>query len=406
MGKTTGFLSQTSGKLDDNFQTRQTDHGTFLARNPRKTSKPRRSEKQANMRCQLPNASANYRLYNGKLAEAFENKSAGVNDFNSFVQVNYGKCSVFITRQESLAGGCVLGAYQFSRGSLPAVGIGLNQSGVLVSGIALGSLVIDANTTVADLAMAVLSQNSDQWAENDQITHFYAVQWQDSEGVPRATMQAEKVVLDLTDQTKLWEVVSARGFSSVNGYLGMNAALSNAGAAWVHSRNKSDGTTQVSTQRLTVVSDILESYQGYEAMIASANSYGGINSKSVYLNPTNSLAEVMAAGQNASNTSGGDNGNTGGESTETVAAPTISGNTSFTDSTEVTISGPQGAEIRYTTDGTTPTASSGSVYATAVTLTETATVKAIAIVDGVSSEVASKTFTKSSGGNGEGGDAE
>ena len=290
MSKATGFLSQTSGKLDDNFQTRQTDHGTFMARIPRKTVKTRRSEKQANIRCQMPNAAANFRLFNGKLNEAFENKSAGVSDFNCFVQVNYGKNPVYITKQESAGGGCVLGNYQYSRGSLPAIGISLNQSGVLVSGIALGSLEIDANTTVADFAMAVLANNADQWEEQDQMTFFYADQWEDSEGVPRATMSSQKVVLDLSDQNKLWTVVTAQGFSSVNGYLGMNAALQNAGASWCHSRNKADGGTQVSTQRLVVVSDILADYQGDDAMRASADSYGGINSKSVYLNPESTQA--------------------------------------------------------------------------------------------------------------------
>lgn len=164
MSKATGFLSQTSGKLDDNFQTRQTDHGTILARNPRKTATTRRSEKQANTRCQLPNAAANFRLFNGKLNEAFENKSAGVSDFNCFVQANYGKNPVYITKQEC------------------------------------------------------------------------------------------------------------------------------AGASWCHSRNKADGGTQVSTQRLVVVSDILADYQGRDAMLASAESYGGINTKNVYLNPESTQA--------------------------------------------------------------------------------------------------------------------
>ena len=70
------------------------------------------------------------------------------------------------------------------------------------------------------------------------------------------------------------------------------------------------------------------------------------------------------------------------------------------------MSGPSGAEIRYTTDGSTPTASS-SLYSTAITLSSTTTVKAIAIKDGQSSSVSSKTFTKSSGGGGDddGGDA-
>ena len=77
-----------------------------------------------------------------------------------------------------------------------------------------------------------------------------------------------------------------------------------------------------------------------------------------------------------------------------VAAPEISGTTSFTESTQVTIPGPDGATIRYTTDGSTPTAES-TQYSAAFTLSATATVKAIAIKDGVSSSVAEKTFTKS-----------
>ena len=64
------------------------------------------------------------------------------------------------------------------------------------------------------------------------------------------------------------------------------------------------------------------------------------------------------------------------------------------DSTQVTITGPDGATIYYTQDGSTPTSSS-SQYSSAITLSATATIKAIAIKDGVSSSVAEKTFTKS-----------
>ena len=92
----------------------------------------------------------------------------------------------------------------------------------------------------------------------------------------------------------------------------------------------------------------------------------------------------------------------GSQQTETVAAPTISGETPFDESTQVTLSGPEGAEIRYTVDGSTPTAES-SLYSEALTLTDTVLVKAIAIKDGVSSEVASKTFTKNGSGDNGGG---
>ena len=86
---------------------------------------------------------------------------------------------------------------------------------------------------------------------------------------------------------------------------------------------------------------------------------------------------------------------------ETVQAPEISGTTPFTESTQVSIQGPQGAEIRYTLNGNAPTAES-TLYSEPFTLTDSATVKAIAIMNGNSSEVASKAFNKSSSSGGAG----
>ena len=110
--------------------------------------------------------------------------------------------------------------------------------------------------------------------------------------------------------------------------------------------------------------------------------------------------EGGTSGGNGSSTgseSGSEQGNEqGSEQSQAPTAPVISGTTPFTETTSVSMQAEQGAEIRYTTDGSTPTAES-SLYSEAITLSDTATVKAIAIKDGQSSEVASKTFTKSSG---------
>ena len=95
--------------------------------------------------------------------------------------------------------------------------------------------------------------------------------------------------------------------------------------------------------------------------------------------------------------SGSENSGSGsstGSETESVMAPEISGTSPFTDSTQVTIQGPQGAEVRYTTDGSAPSAES-TLYSEAITLSATTTIKAIAILNGETSEVTSKTFTKS-----------
>ena len=76
-----------------------------------------------------------------------------------------------------------------------------------------------------------------------------------------------------------------------------------------------------------------------------------------------------------------------------VAAPTIKGKAKFLETAEVTIAAGEGAAIYYTLDGTEPTAAS-TLYEGAITLTETATVKAVAVEGDVLSEVVEATFTK------------
>ena len=78
-----------------------------------------------------------------------------------------------------------------------------------------------------------------------------------------------------------------------------------------------------------------------------------------------------------------------------VETPAISPNGgTYTETASVTIScATSGATIHYTLDGTTPTTSS-TVYTGAITLTQSATVKAIAVKSGcTNSEVASAAFT-------------
>ena len=100
--------------------------------------------------------------------------------------------------------------------------------------------------------------------------------------------------------------------------------------------------------------------------------------------------------QNSGSEQGGNSGS-GSQQQNTLAKPTISGVTPFTESTEVTMSGPEDAEIYYTTDGSTPTAQS-TLYEGGFTLSDTTTVKAIAIKNGESSEVSTRLFNKGTGG--------
>lgn len=107
---------------------------------------------------------------------------------------------------------------------------------------------------------------------------------------------------------------------------------------------------------------------------------------------------VISGGNGSSGSSGSGSGSGSGSETPTVAAPVISGTTPFAESTSATIScATAGASIYYTVDGSTPTSAS-TAYSGAIALTDTTTVKAVAVKDGVSSSVTTKVFTKGEGG--------
>ena len=108
--------------------------------------------------------------------------------------------------------------------------------------------------------------------------------------------------------------------------------------------------------------------------------------------------------ENAENGSGsqnsGNSGNSGSQSQQnTVAAPVISGVSPFEETSQVSISGPDGATIYYSENGDDPD-TNDTLYTQPFTIDETTTVKAIAIKDGVSSQVTTKVFTKGTGGSG------
>lgn len=112
---------------------------------------------------------------------------------------------------------------------------------------------------------------------------------------------------------------------------------------------------------------------------------------------------VVVSGSNDSGSNGSNGSGTGGTSgtsgtSDAVAAPVISGTTPFAESTSATIScATAGASIYYTVDGSTPTSAS-TAYSGAIALSDTTTVKAVAVKDGVSSSVTTKVFTKGEGG--------
>ena len=88
------------------------------------------------------------------------------------------------------------------------------------SSVNIGTLTIDDNTTVGQLATAILA-NNESFEEYDQLTCFIGSQSVDSvTRTPRATIKGSKIVLDTNGTTVLWNVVDRFGFSTVEGHIG------------------------------------------------------------------------------------------------------------------------------------------------------------------------------------------
>lgn len=312
MGKATGLLKELSGKIGP-LQFQQTKSGkvaVYVA--PEQPETPLRTKAQGELRMAWGNLGAVYTQFHKTLKKSHEGLPAGTSDYNAFIKENVRMTCVYLKKSELDNGGCVLAPYKISNGKLQGIEYEMNGEGVLVTDIALGDLVINEDTTLADFSVAVESLNED-WEDGDQLTFFYGEQKVDSQGVPRAKIRGWKVKLDVTDETLLWTVVTSLGFSSVGGFLGMGTSIENGAAAWVHSREDEQKNLTVSSQRLTVDSSVLESYMGQAAFDASVQSYGGITSRRVFLHPDDETNGVRGGWVTPANPSGGDSGGQSGQ---------------------------------------------------------------------------------------------
>lgn len=399
MAKISGINTNLRGQIGA-YLFRKTKYGTIVSEAPTKRNTPVRTESQMYIRTQWVNLAAIYRQFNKTLKKAYEGLGNTMSVYNAFVAANINVVKVFLTKKMRDNGGSVLAPYQITRGTLPSINYSKNGSNVLVTDISLGSLTIDANTEVGELAETVIANNPD-FAAGDQISFFYGRQTVDSvTGTPRARIDGTKVVLDVTNTTPLWDVVGSLGFATVDGYLGMSRAITDGAAAWVHSRETDQGNNvTVGTQSLYVDSSVLAAYQTDAAFMSSADSYGGINSEKVFLDPGSSSRRQQTESvqplnpsqnenenqnQNGGGSSSGNSGNTGGNSgnsgsSETFGTPVLTISKSGSGSATVSAGGGDlntGAEVAANTEVTvtiTPAAGkvpSATIGGNTVTLTE------------------------------------
>jgi hypothetical protein len=303
MSKFTGLLRKQVGSIGD-LTFKQVNGVTIVSEKITQMTNPR-TDGQMRVRTRWNNIVAMFKGIRPLLNKGFENKAAGVSDFNMFMKVNMQKEPVYLTKQQVAGGACVAAPYQITQGSLPAIVISGTGNGSKTD-IYLGGITLNANTTVAQFAQTVVQNNAD-YKYGDQISFFRIEQKTNADtGIAYCQFSASKVVLDAAaTETKLWDVVNRVGFSAVDSVLGHSESNFVGAFGWVHTR-KSGGKTLVSSQSLVAVNDaILADHQGDMAYNLSKSSYG--QSMEAFLVP-----DGESTGGGNAGTGGGGNDNPGG----------------------------------------------------------------------------------------------
>ena len=248
-----------------------------------KKATPTRSRAQMLTRMQWANLVNLYGAFKGTLHPSFENKPITRSDYNMFISANVNANPVYLTQNQARQGGCLVAAYQITRGKLPSISVEFGNNNIPESSIAVGSLTIGNSTTLKAFSDAII-QNNSGWMSGDQLSVFVAHQLMDANtGVPRVEINAIEITLDsAADTTMLSDLVETSFFSVVDGYLALSGPV-NGGVAFVHSRYV-NGKTSVSTQFFVVNNTYLAQYQTNSAYENAVVSYGGIN-KDDFLTP-------------------------------------------------------------------------------------------------------------------------
>lgn len=217
---------------------------------------------------------------------SFNNKPDGMTDFNAFMSANVDVSPVFLAKSEARKGYCIVSPVMLTDGELDPISVAMVSGGKMRSGLSVGDLVIDSETTIGAFSRAIM-QNNLGWENGDQLTGVAVYQMSaDAQGTPRVSVIAQRVILDSASNDLLQDTLEADSgsadamFSVTDGYLASKSTV-NGGCCWIHSRRE-NGKTIVSAQSLVVNNNILSDFTTADAQKAAMKSYGV---KATYLTP-------------------------------------------------------------------------------------------------------------------------
>lgn len=264
------LLGYARGKVGDLVFSRRLGQQVTRAYNP--SPKNPQSSKQMEQRTRLSGLVNAYRAMRVILDHSFTNRKEGATSYNEFVSANMA-IAPYLSSEQAKRGTAIVLPYMVSKGVLRMVQISGAGDNAFTN-IALGSLVIDDDTTIAAFSQAVIQNNAD-WQEGDQLSYLSVIQSVlPSETIyPHILAQEFKVTLDTNNEETLRTYMPDYATAVVDGFLGHGAHFTSGGFCWIHSRKDANGALQVSTQNLVCNIDNT-TWQSQEQANYAMRSYG------------------------------------------------------------------------------------------------------------------------------------
>ena len=234
------------------------------------TTNPR-SENQMRIRTRWANIVRTYQIAKHFLKSCFESADKATSIYNVFTKYASQCLPIYFTRDQVTMGYCVAAPYAVSQGSLPTIRAEYDGH-ALISDIAVGDLTMGNNTTVGELAEALVKNGNGIWEYGDYIT-FFGLQQMGSTSAPYIKVLFKHIELEKGSSDKIRELLGGfTGFEISDGVLIYDA--SDAGCyTWIHSRNKSG--IKVSTQYLVNLNEeFTDFFSDDDQFEDAAGSYG------------------------------------------------------------------------------------------------------------------------------------
>ena len=249
-------------------------NGTIVACQKPTTYRDAKTEGQVVYRVKMRNIQNIYAALKEALRGNFQDKTGRQTDYSRFQGVNMQKPAVYLNKNEVAMKAQVVAPYIVSFGTLPQIEYELKDN-MLVTDISLGNLSVTPDTTVSEIALAIVN-NNDGWELGDCL-EFVAVRQMEGK-TPTAKCIFAHLVLDKNNTAKLSEAVVVRDAnqmelgSSAGGFLQMNAS-DNGGFAIIRKRMASKGLL-TSSQELAIKNPLFDQYHSNQRMQKALDSYG------------------------------------------------------------------------------------------------------------------------------------